>query len=172
MTSMLSLGWIVGCVFGDCVADIPVAPPPREKSMFKCDVRLTNKPEGATGAGKHTVYSIGISDVTITNNSGADVDIGSQWGPNAFLNLRVKGPDGADVKTEPFSSLLAIQSFRKSKPYILKSGDIYHTSVNLLAMVPFEKRVAGTYKVKAVYEIGKKEYESAWVEVKWPGNEK
>jgi hypothetical protein len=65
-----------------------------------------------------------------------------------------------------------VQSLTKHKPYILKPGQAYRYGVTTLCMVPAQKRVAGTYKVKAVYTFKNKEYESAWVEVKWPGKKK
>ncbi|OWK45387.1 hypothetical protein FRUB_01718 [Fimbriiglobus ruber] len=110
--------------------------------------------------------------MTVINNSNTDVDIGSKWGPDAFLDVRVKDSAGADIKTEPRSSLLSVISFLNPKPYVLKPGEVYRTTVSLLVMVPNEKQVAGTYKAKAIYTIGKKEYESVWVEVKWPGVKK
>ena len=38
--------------------------------------------------------------------------------------------------------------------------------------VSVKKREVGTYKVKCVFTFEKKVYESAEVEVKWPGEEK
>jgi hypothetical protein len=172
MTSPLLLGSLVVYVIGGRDVSLPVAPATKEKPVLKCEVRVTGKVDGTLDGIKYTDYAPDIAVVTVTNVSTADVDIGSKWGPNLFLDLRVKDPAGADVKTEPWSSRLAVQSLFKPKPYILKPGDVHRVTVGLLDTVPEEKRGAGTYKVKAVYTHKDKEYASAWVEVKWPGNKK
>jgi|GEM_PF-5767978 len=170
MTPMLLQGLLVGCAMGGW--GYLAAPVPKEKPVLKCEVRWTGKVETTISGQSMTRDVPDAAEVTITNISQTEVDIGSKWGPQAFLDLRVKDPSGADVKTEPLASLLTVQSLSKPKPYILKPGEVYRCSVGLLSMVPEEKLVAGTYKVKAVYTFKKKEYTSADVEVKWPGHKK
>jgi hypothetical protein len=167
MGLMLSLGLLVG--FGGA---LPVAPPPREKPVLKCEVRLTGKLTTTLAGVQYSEDVPDVAEVTIINTSGADVNITSKAGPGGRLDLKVKDPVGKDVKTEPLASLLSTHSLLKPKPYILKPGQAYRTRVGLLTMVPEDKRVTGTYKVKAVYTFKGKEYESPWVEVKWPGKKK
>jgi hypothetical protein len=167
MAPMLSLGLLVG--FGGA---LPTAPPPRKIPALKCEVHLTGKVETTIDGKRYVWDAPDAADVTISNTSDADVDIGSMWGPAPDLDLRVKDPTGKEVKTEPLSSLLSVQSLTKHRPYILKPGKAYECGVSLLCMVPKDKKVAGTYKVKAVYTFKGKEYESDWVEVKWPGKKK
>ena len=97
--------------------------------------------------------------------------LGTVLGPIGFLTLKIKNPAGADVATKPPASFLSPISLKR-EPYILKPGEVYKTSMGLLRTVSDDKRVVGSWKVKAVYTFANKEYESAWVEVKWPGNKK
>jgi hypothetical protein len=168
MTLKLTLGLLTCCVFGGWSIALPVAPAPREKPLLKCEMRLTGKGAAILGGEMYVWDAPGNAEVTITNTSGADVDIGSNSGPDQYLDLRVKDPAGADVKTEPLASLRATHSFFKHTPYTLKPGEVYQCGVGLLHMVPEDKRVNGTYKVQAVYIFKDKEYSSNWIEVKWP----
>jgi hypothetical protein len=172
MTPLLSLALLIGCTIGGWNINLPVAPAPRVKPLLKCEVRITGKSEGTIDGIKYRDYAPDIAEVTITNNSNTNVDIGSQSGPSSHLDLKVNDPTGADMKTEPWANRLSVLYLLEPRPYILKPGDVYRITVGLLDTVPDEKRIAGTYKVKAAYTIGKKDYESAWVEVKWPGKKK
>ncbi len=172
MTPQLTLGLLVGCTICGRGFGQPVAPAPQEKIVLKCEMHWTGKVETTVAGDLITGDVPGSADVAITNISCADVDIGSKSGPYAHLDLRVKDPTGAIVKTEPLSSLLSTQSLLKPKQYILKPGEVYRCKVDLLGQVPVEKRIAGTYKVKALYTIGNKEYGSAEVEIQWPWKKK
>ncbi len=172
MTAMLPLGWLVAGAVGGCGGARPVAAPaPREKPVLKCELHWTGKFETTMLGERITTEDPQAAEITITNISDAEVDIGSNFGPLGFFDLKVKDPAGAVVKTEPLSSRMAVQTFIGSppKPYILKAGEAFRCPEALLIMVPADKRVRGTYKVKAVYTFKNKEYESAEVEVKWPG---
>jgi hypothetical protein len=120
-------------------------------------------------AGKQVVWDIPDgADVLITNITDAALDIGSKAGPEGNLDLRLKDPAGSEVKTEPGSGRLCTQSLLEPTPYFLKPARVYRIQVDLLGTLPEEKRVAGTYKVMAIYTVGKRKYESGWVEIKWP----
>jgi hypothetical protein len=154
---LLVSGWlVVGCAAGLLSA----APVPKEKQMLKCELTVTGK------TGDSSPPDAG--EVVITNTSKEVVDIGSTLGPRGFLDLKVKDPKGEFQKTEPLWTLLSPRS-SSPEPFLLKPGQAERFPVSLLIMVPKEKRMSGTYKVKAVYTLKKKEYESAEVDVKWPG---
>ena len=160
--SMKRMLFVLGCLtIGPALA----APVPKEKPVIKCELKFTGK------IGDAPVADGG--EAIITNNTSEVVDIGSTLGPKAYLDLKLKDPKGLDVKTEPLSSLISPHSFfPEPQPHLLKPGESYRAPISLLVMVPEEKRVAGIYKVKAVYTFQKKNYESAEVEVKWPGDKK
>jgi hypothetical protein len=174
MMLKLTLSVLVVCAIG-CHpgADAPpAAPAQREKPMLKCAMRWTGKPMKATLGGEPITWdSPDTAEVTITNISNANVDIGSPMGWIAHLDLRVKDPTGANLKTEPLNSILSTESF-EPKPDILKPGEMRLTEVGLLDGVPEEERIPGTYQVQAVYTIDNKEYTSDWVEIKWPWKKK
>jgi hypothetical protein len=162
---------LVGFTINSWGVDIPVAPSPRERPVLKCELRLrsTGKVEASDDGKRFTFDVPGAADVKITNISDADVDIGSSLGPFAHLDLKVKDPTGADLETDPIPYLKVPSALLQHEPYILKPGKWLQWYVSLLIMVPEDKRVTGTYKVKAVYTVGNKTYESSWVDVKWPG---
>lgn len=142
-------------------APVSAAPLPREMPMLKCELSVTGKIDGTL------IPDGGV--VVITNISGGVVDIGATLGPKAYLDLKVRDSKGLDVKTDPLASLISPTSpFPVAQPHELKPGETYLAPLSLLVMVPEEKRIPGTYKVKAVFTYKKKEYESAEVEVKWP----
>ena len=175
MILKLALGVLVVCAIGCYRGGVapPVAPAPREKPILKCAMRWTGKKSKATLGGEPISWDTpDKAEVTITNISNANVDIGSQLGWEEHLDLRVKDPTGANVKTEPLSSFLSTQSLFKPKPDILKPGEVHLTEVGLLGGVPEEERITGTYQVQAVYTIDNKEYTSDWVEIKWPWKKK
>jgi hypothetical protein len=173
MKAILFVGVFVCCSI-DSRADQPVAAAPKENPVIKCEVRWTGKAERGTDDGKKlpTRYAPDLAEVKITNISKADVDIGSSWGPYANLDVKIKGPDGKDVKTDHMPFLGIPSATLEHAPYMLKPGRSLEWSVSLLVTIPESKRITGTYKVKAVYTIGKKDYESDWVEVKWPESKK
>jgi len=154
---LLTLGCAV-CGWGGLAVPVP-----KQKPALKAETILSGQ--------RFTADVPDRAGVTITNVSDADVDIGSKWEPEAHLGLRVNDHAGADVKTERRVTSVAAQSLTP-KPYILKPGKTYRCEVDLLGTVPEGKRLAGTYRVKVVYTVGKKEYASDEVEVKWPGNGK
>lgn len=174
MNPMLTLGLLVGCMIGACGIGCAAAPAPRKKPVLKYEMHWTGKTEAIIDGKRLTGDQPDAAEVVITNISDADVDVGSSFGPEGLLDLKVKDPAGADVETEPLTSHLAANTLigLQPKPYILKPGEVYRCGVSLLGTVPQEKLVAGTYKVKAVCTLGKKEYASAEVDVKWPGKKK
>ena len=139
------------------------APAPKEKPVITCELKVTGK-DGE-------LISPYAGEVTITNNSNETIDIGTTMGPLGFLDLKVRDPNGDVVKTKPLASLRS-PSF-KVTPHMLKAGESYRAPLGLLLfVVPKEKRVVGTYKVKGVFKFQEKVYESAEVEVKWTGEDK
>jgi hypothetical protein len=172
MKPLLTLGWLVGFAVGGRGVVLPVAPAPREKPALKCEPLWTGESGAIIGGKMYTWDAPDSAEVTVTNISGAGVDIGSHSGPEAHLDLRVKDSTGADVKTEPYAKRLSTQSLFTPKPYIRKPGEVYRCGVGLLSTVPEGKRVAGTYKVRAVFTLRSKEYISNEIEVKQPGNKK
>ena len=138
--------------------------------MIKCEVRVTGNESFMDG--KVLILARpDAAEVTITNTSAETLDIGSVHGPEGHLDLKLKDPKGENVKTLALSSLFSPLSFT-AEPCLLKTGESKKLPVCLLVMLPEEKRVPGTYKVKARYTVNKKDYESAEVEVKWPGEKK
>jgi hypothetical protein len=160
MKAKLPIGVFIVCVIGCLSSYLPAAPVPKEMPKLKCEMRWTGKVEFNISDERITEDIPDTAIVTITNISDADVDIGSHYGPYAYLDLRVKDPAGADVKTEPLNSYLSTLSLTEPIPCIIKPSKAKEFRVCLLGMVPEEKRVAGTYKVKAIYTIGKVDYES------------
>ncbi|WP_020474881.1 hypothetical protein [Zavarzinella formosa] len=168
MKSMLSTCLVIGISINMLCEGRATDPAPKKTPTIKCEMRWTGKGEVSLNDKRYSFDAPDAADVTITNISDEDVDIGSDFGPRLHLDLRVKDPAGVQVKTEPYSSNLTIRSLAKSIPHILKPGEAYKIRVDLLSTVPEEKRIAGTYKVVAVYTIGETEYKSAEVEIKWP----
>lgn len=139
------------------------APAPKDKPVITCELSVTNK--------NGDLISPYGGEVIITNNSSETIDIGTTLGPLGFLDLKVRDPKGETVKTQPYAFLLSPLSFIQI-PHLLKSGESYRRKVGLLSTVPQENRVVGTYKVRAVFTFQEKVYESAEIEVKWPGEQK
>src|SRR5579883_2304416 len=86
MTPMLLQGLLVGCAMGGW--GYLAAPVPKEKPVLKCEVRWTGKVETTISGQSMTRDVPDAAEVTITNISQTEVDIGSKWGPQAFLDLR------------------------------------------------------------------------------------
>lgn len=138
------------------------APAPKDKPMITCELTVTGK-------NGELIPPYG-GEVTITNNSNETIDIGTKLGPLGFLDLKFRDPNGDIVKTQPLASFRS-PSFKVISQQ-LKSGESYCAPLGLMLMVvPKEKRVVGTYKVRGVFTFEKKVYESAEVEVKWTGEE-
>lgn len=156
--------FMLGLLIIESVA-LPVsgaAPVPKEKPVITCELTITGK------IGELTIPDGG--EVTITNTSNETIDIGTTIGPLGFMDIKVRDAKGKVVKTEPYASFRS-PSF-KATPHLLKTGESFRAPLGLLFAVPEEKRVVGTYKVKCVFTFENKVYESAEVEVKWPGAEK
>ena len=141
---------------------MPVAPAPKEKPMFKCELIVTGKigtaPRPSGG------------ELVVTNTSTEILDIGTKVGPLGLVEIKVKEPNALDFKTTALANRMA--PFDGVQPHPLKPGDSFRAQLGLLFALPEEKRIPGTYKVKAVFTFKKKDYESAEVEVKWPENKK
>lgn len=171
MLVKLSL-FVAGWLLLGCAASVEsVAPVPKEKPVIKCVVTVTGKYETIVDGKWVTLPKPDAGEVVVTNLSTETIDIKSFHGPKGHLDVRVKDPKGDAVKTEPLVSLYSPYTFTP-EPYLLKPGQSEKIRVSLLVMLPEEKRVAGTYKVKAVFTFNKKDYESPEVEVKWPGEKK
>ena len=146
-----------------CIAECALAAPvPKGKPMIKCELKFVSK-----DADRPLVYD-GL--VVVTNVSKEVIDIGTTLGPAGSLDLRVKGPDGKAVETEPLASIYSPSL--EVQPFPLKPAEATRYNVRLLGRVPDEKRVTGVYKVRAVFDFKGRVYESNEVEVKWPGEAK
>ncbi len=171
MLVKLSL-FVAGWLLLGCAASVQsVAPVPKEKPVIKCELNVTGNYKTIVDGKWVTIPKPDAGEVVVTNLSTETIDIKSFHGPVGHLDLRVKDPKGDAVKTKALVNIFSPQTFQP-EPYLLKPGQSETIPVSLLVMLPEEKRVAGTYKVKAVYTFNKKDYESAEVEVKWPGEKK
>jgi hypothetical protein len=138
------------------------APAPKEMPTVTCELTVTGKlgemdrPDGG--------------EVVITNTSAETIDIGTTVGPLGGLDLKVRDPKGADVKTPSLASFRS--PFFERQPHPLKPGESYRAPLSILFAVPEEKRGPGTYKVKAVFKYNGKTYESREIDVDWPGEPK
>ena len=154
---------LLGCLlFFAAISGNAADPIPKEKPTIECKLTFTGK-----------LGSVDASDggeVVITNKSNQEVDIGTTVGPLGFLDFKVIDPKGAKLKTTPFASFFS-PAF-EAVPHLLKPGESYRAPVSLLLVIPQDKRVEGTYKVKAVFTFKDKLYESREVDVKWAGTPK
>lgn len=135
-----------------------LAPIPKEAQVLSCRLAHTGK-----------VSDNAILDgceVTITNTSSSTVDIGTTIGPLAGLVIDITNPSGK--RTRVNLAEYGSPSLEPT-PLLLKSGESYRESRAVLFAIPDEERVAGTYKVKAVYTFKGQEAASDLVEIKWPG---
>ena len=163
---------VAGWLLLGCAASVgSVAPVPKEKPVIECVVTVTGKFETIFDGRVISWTQPDAGEVVVTNLSTEPIDIKSFHGPVGHLDLRVKDPKGEPVKTKALVSIFSPQTF-EPEPYLLKPGQSEKFRVSLLVMLPEEKRVSGTYKVKAVFTFNKKDYESPEVEVKWPGEKK
>lgn len=155
---------VIGCIiFGFSPRPGFPAPVPKDQPVFTCTLTVTGK-----------IGELKCSDgseVVITNRSIETLDIGTPLGPLGNLDIKMKDPKGQAVKADPLAFHLSPLS-SEAIPHLLKPGESFTATLGLLFAVPEEKRIEGTYKVKAVFTFNKKDYESAEVEVKWPGNKK
>ena len=114
-----------------------------------------------------------FAEVVVTNNAGKPVDINTRSGPEARLSYDVQGPHDKVPSTYEQSKLLSIQKLiGKPRLVMLQPGEKFFQPFHLLILVPQNKLVPGTYRVKAAFEYGGKRYESNEVKVEWPGNDK
>lgn len=161
---IVAVWFLLGCA----VVNASVAPIPKEKPVIKCVVTVTGKFETVFDGRVVRRLQPDAGQVAVTNISNESVDLESILGPCGSLDVKPRDPKGVPVKTDPLWSLLSPRS-SQPQPHLLKPGETEKFPVSLLVMLPKDKRVAGTYMVKAVYTLNKKDYESAEVEVKWPG---
>lgn len=157
--ALLAIGFLIIESVALTVARVPA---PKEKPVITCELKVTGK-------NGEFIYPDG-GEVIITNNSNENIDVGTTIGPLGFMDIKVRDAKGKVVKTEPYASFRS-PSF-KATPHLLKTGESFRAPLGLLFAVPEEKRVVGTYNVKCVFTFQEKVYESAEVEVKWPGEEK
>jgi hypothetical protein len=157
----------VGSLLTSVVAGFVSAQPiPKEKEkerpVIKCELKVTGKVNG--------VDWVDGGEALITNVSSGTIDVGGPVGAVGNLDLKVMGPDGKTVMTNPLSSLISPRSpsiVHESEE--LKPGKAYRSNLRLLGMVPEEDLVKGKYKVKATFKYDGKTVESNEVEVNWPG---
>ena len=146
---------VLGCLTLGAVSAAPVQ---KEKPMIKCELKITGK------IGEHSVSDGG--EMAITNVSAEIIDIGTDTaGPQSNFDFKVTDPNGKAIELEPLE--MKYPSFRPGvEPHPLKPGETFRCQEQLLTRISEEKRISGTYKVKAVFTLQGKSYESAAVDVK------
>jgi len=160
----LFVGFILTTVLAGFVSVQP-APKKQERPVIKCELSVTGK--------LNDRGAIDGAEIVITNQSAETIDIGGYAGARGNLDLKVTGPDGKAVMTNPLSSL--ISPFAPPPAHFaeeLKPGKSHRLPVSLLVMVPEKDRVTGKYKVKATFKYDGRTFESNEAEVNWPGDKK
>jgi hypothetical protein len=92
-----------------------------------------------------------MGEVELENCSGTPVEIEYTMTPLQFLELVVIGPGGEVVSDGHFSDRFS--PAREPAVLRLMPGEKFTSNVPLLATVPHEKRVPGTYTVQASYRL-------------------
>lgn len=92
-----------------------------------------------------------MGEVELENCSAAPVEIEYTMTPLQFLELVVIGPGGEVVSEGHFSDRFS--PVREPAVLRLLPGEKFTCNVPLLATVPPEKRVPGTYTVQASYRL-------------------
>lgn len=89
-------------------------------------------------------------ELELENLSEDVVEIAYQMSPLQYLDLVVTGPSGSVISERYFGDRFS--PMREERVLRLQSGEKFVHDVPLMGTVPREKRVAGVYKVQAVYE--------------------
>jgi hypothetical protein len=99
------------------------------------------RPRGSTPAG---------GEVEIENVSQDVVEIEVTMHPLQYLELLITDAVGEPVAAPPYGHIFS----PRERPYVLRlaPGEKYVHNVGLLGNVPEERRLPGTYTVRAVYE--------------------
>jgi hypothetical protein len=92
-----------------------------------------------------------MGEVELENRSASPVEIEYTMTPLQFLDLVVIGPGGEVVSEGHFSDRFS--PTREPAVLRLMPGEKFTTNVPLLATVPHEKRVPGTYTVQPSYRF-------------------
>jgi hypothetical protein len=92
-----------------------------------------------------------MGEVELENRSAAPVEIEYTMTPLQFLDLVVIGPGGEVVSEGHFSDRFS--PTREPTVLRLMPGEKFTSNVPLLATVPHEKRVPGTYTVQVSYRF-------------------
>jgi hypothetical protein len=94
---------------------------------------------------------LNMGEVELENHSAAPVEIEYTMTPLQFLELVVIGPDGEVVSEGHFSDRFSPSHQRTVLR--LMPGEKFTSNVPLLATMPHEKRVPGTYMVQVSYRF-------------------
>ncbi|MGL6076371.1 MAG: hypothetical protein ACRC8S_19635 [Fimbriiglobus sp.] len=121
-----------------------------------CQIQVEAK-EGATPREIH-------SDIILTNNTSKAIEIPWTLHPLQYLDLKITGPDGKQLVTDPF--FWRFSPFT-DKPIILtiKPGESYQHGVGLFGGIKEADRKSGVYKFRAIYRYQGQKFESAEVKV-------
>ena len=137
-------------------AAIAVALPPKVPPMLSCELKVDAKDGAAPAEVK--------AEVTITNTTAAAIDIPWTANPLQYLDLKVTGPGGAELKTAAYASRFS--PFSPLPQHLtIKPGESYRAAVGALTTVAPADLRSGTYKVRAVYTFQDRKYESKEVSV-------
>jgi hypothetical protein len=91
-------------------------------------------------------------EIEIENVSSEVIDIEVTMHPLQYLDLVITDTAGDLVPAPPYGHLFSPRE--KAYTFRLAAGEKYTHNVSLLGNVPEEKRLPGTYTVRAVYAYG------------------
>lgn len=92
----------------------------------------------------------GMGELELENLSQEVVEIRYQMSPLQYLDLVVTGPSGAVISEGHFGDRFSPMA--EEQTLLLQPAEKFTREVPLLGTVPREKRLAGVYRVQAVFE--------------------